>query len=463
LWLGGLSLALFITTAAVGNFFLQPERAVSVRSAGFDFLAFYTGGTFVRTGHAGQLYDLDAVRAFQQEVAKQNGLELRPEAVGPFWNPPVVAWMFAPLSMLSYRAAFLWWTVLNLTCLAGAMSVLCTMVGDGWRTWGLVPLLTLVSMPLIMSIGHGQNACLSLLILSSAVALWRGERFFAAGAVAGLLFYKPQVGAVVAAVMIVCGGWRALAGVATTGMILLLATLATLPGALTAFIQKMPGNLAFMQIQQPYAWERHVTLKAFWRLLVQGHATGEMSGVAMTLYAATSLLLAACVVTCVWKLRQRTDAVARDEILSLTILSMPLLMPFYFDYDLLLLAVPAVLTARGFLVREENDRGVTIAGIALYAWLVINPHVAAITRVNGTVVVLGALVTITMAQALRRRRGSESESEKPGSTSNEAELLAVDRDPHRGGGLDRDHSPRDGRRPGSHDRTRAAVLAAEGG
>ena len=54
--MAGLALALFLTTAAVGNSFLPADRAVSLRSAGFDFLAFYTGGTFVRTGQAEKLY-----------------------------------------------------------------------------------------------------------------------------------------------------------------------------------------------------------------------------------------------------------------------------------------------------------------------------------------------------------------------------------------------------------------------
>jgi len=422
-WMAGLALALFMTTAALGNFFLPGDRAVSLRSAGYDFLAFYTGGTFVRTGQADKLYDLDAVRAFQQDVARRHGLELRPAAVGPFWNPPFYAWVFAPLSALPYRAAFYCWTIINLACLSGAMVILCRMLAGrpdaslrescmgeapmprNWRTWGLVPLLTLTSMPLIMSLGHGQNACVSLLILSGAVALWRGGRFFVAGAVAGLLFYKPQLGLVVAAVMIACCGWRALAGLMMSGAALLLVTLAALPGALAAFIEKVPANLAYMQVERPYMWDRHVTLKAFWRLLIQGYEPGGTSTLSMALWLATALLLAAFVFACVWKLRRRDDSLARDRAISIAIVAMPLLMPFYFDYDLLLLAVPAVLAAR-----EPNaDRLSVAAWVALYAWLMVNPHVAALTRVNGTVVLLAALAGVTMARAMRGAAGAALE------------------------------------------------------
>lgn len=387
---------------------------MSLRSAGYDFLAFYTGGTFVRTGRAAELYDLPAVRAFQQDVARQHGLEMRAGAVGPFWNPPFYAWVFAPLSRLPYPQAFTVWTVINLACFAGAVRILCFIVaprGDGsllaappadWRSWALVPLLTVTSVPFLTSIGHGQNTCASLLILCGAVALWRGRRFFAAGAVAGLLFYKPQLVAVVAGVLVFCCGWRALAGLATTGAALLLVTALTLPGALESFLAHMSGNLAFMQVERPYLWDRHVTLKSFWRLLVQGYAAGGMSPLATTLYLGSAAIVATCVAAFVLNVRRRPEEISRDRIISMTILATPLLMPFYFDYDLLLLAVPAALAARDVVVSGRADGRVTWAWVALYAWLIVNPHVAALTRVNGTVVLLAGVAGATMWNGIRR-------------------------------------------------------------
>src|SRR5207248_4149557 len=105
--------------------FMQPaDRGVSRKSAGHDFLAFYTAGTFVRTGRANQLYDLDAVRAFQRDLVAREHLELADTSFGPFWNPPLFAWVFAPLSRLPYHAAWLIWTGFNVACFAGAMAIL---------------------------------------------------------------------------------------------------------------------------------------------------------------------------------------------------------------------------------------------------------------------------------------------------------------------------------------------------
>src|SRR5437764_277736 len=50
-----------------------------------------------------------------------------------------------------------------------------------WKTWALVPLLMAVSMPFIQAIGHGQNTCLSLLIVAATVKLWRKDCAVAAG------------------------------------------------------------------------------------------------------------------------------------------------------------------------------------------------------------------------------------------------------------------------------------------
>ena len=56
---------LFIATLAIGNSFVASDKAVSRKSAGHDFLAFYTAGTFVRTGRSAELYDLAAVKTFE--------------------------------------------------------------------------------------------------------------------------------------------------------------------------------------------------------------------------------------------------------------------------------------------------------------------------------------------------------------------------------------------------------------
>ncbi|HEY8665783.1 MAG TPA: glycosyltransferase family 87 protein, partial [Tepidisphaeraceae bacterium] len=195
LWQGGIALALFLGTLLVGNFFIRPERAVGAKMIGHDFLAFYSAGTFARRGEFEKLYDLDAVQRFEHQTAAGAGLEIG-SSFGPYWNPPFYAWVFAPISALPYQRAWILWELINFTALAGAIVLLARMLPkNDWRTWGLVPLAIIASMPFIQAATHAQNTFTSLLILSAAVTFWRQRRAMLAGAVCGLLFYKPQLAA----------------------------------------------------------------------------------------------------------------------------------------------------------------------------------------------------------------------------------------------------------------------------
>ena len=66
----------------------------------------------------------------------------------------------------------------------------------------LVPVLMCISTPFIHALSHGQNACTSLLLVTLVVVFWRKEQAVLAGLVTGLLFYKPQLGAVVTAMVV---------------------------------------------------------------------------------------------------------------------------------------------------------------------------------------------------------------------------------------------------------------------
>src|SRR4051812_30575680 len=109
LWQGAIALALFIGTLGIGNFCIPAEKALDRKVLGQDFIAFYTAGTFARVGKFENLYNFDSVRNFQHGLAASEQIELG-ESFGPFWNPPFYAWIFAPLSQLSFFHAVLIWT-----------------------------------------------------------------------------------------------------------------------------------------------------------------------------------------------------------------------------------------------------------------------------------------------------------------------------------------------------------------
>jgi hypothetical protein len=361
LWLGAAGVVLFLATIAAGRWLGPQARAATNKGFGLDFIAFYTAGDFVAHSRVNELYDLNAVREYQHQLAAANQIDLG-HAYGPWWNPPLYALIFVPFTRLSLPEATFLWLAINLACFALACVLLCRMLPakTTWRTWMLVPILMIFSAPFILAVSHAQNTCTSLLLLTTTVVMWRSNRPLLAGLVGGFMFYKPQVAALVAIFLILDLGWKALLGYAITGTALLLTNLIALPGTLVDYLHRLPENVHSFQTQTHYPWEQHVTLKAFWRLLAQGHELGDASLLVVAATLLGSICLLGLLIRAQYRLRQQTgvaDAPAtqirRDRLIAATIATTPLLMPFYFDYDLLLLSVPAVLLAVEMTRRHE--------------------------------------------------------------------------------------------------------------
>jgi len=412
-WLAAGGLAIFITTILVMRVAVAPSQP-GEQTLGLDFLSFYTAGSVLDEGHPANLYDLKATQQFQAAVGQRDGVA-EEGRYAPWWNPPFYAIIFKPLARLRFQTALAAWTTINLLCAAIACWLLARMLPTSAgpsRSW-LIPTLMLISVPMFLTLTHGQNACTSLLLLTVTICLWRSQRGFAAGLVGGLLFYKPQLAAVIAIVMTINLGWRTLAGYVTTGATLFIINLVALPGTITAFLHAVPKNLAYVQNECPYPWDRHATFKAFWRILLQGE------GIAPTRMIVTALGVACISIVAIALGRALFANVNRDRLIAATIAATPLLMPFYFDYDLLLLAVPAVLLAAEWIQEEEPvgaDRWLLGAFIALYLGMLFAPDLAERFRFN-----LIPPLLATIAFLLIRRAGlprSHSTSHQSRSDSN---------------------------------------------
>jgi hypothetical protein len=417
LWQAAGAIGVFLATILIGNAFVSRDRAVTAEMLGHDFLAFYAAGTFARSGEFDRMYDLSATRAFQQHVAQESGLDVR-DAVAPYWNPPFFAWIFAPLSLLRFGIAVKIWIAMNLAALAGALILLRRMIpSSDWRTWALVPALIVLSMPFIQALSHGQNTSISLLLLAALVTAWRRRQDVAAGALCGLLFFKPQLAAVVAIILIVDRGLRVCLGLAFVLGSMCLITALTMQDALGDYMHRLPLNVIAMQIDNAYLWERHATLKAFWRLLFQGRAPGETSPLVAVLTILSCLLVTLGLIIAVIRDRRaphdnaftgETGSIRRDRLISAAITAMPLLMPFYFDYDLLLLAIPAALFAAELMMYapgrsfDRDDKLLAGGFVAIYLWMMVNSGLGRLSGINLTVLLLSALTFLMIRRACRR-------------------------------------------------------------
>ena len=152
-----------------------------------DFTIYYTAGTMVRLGWGRQLYNdakqFEVQRNFAPQVSSRFGAL-------PFNHPPFEAALFAPLSFLPYRSAYLLWLVANLGMLAAVPIVLRAYV----PLMGAFPipvwiLASLAFLPIFLALLQGQDAILLLLLYVLAFASLKSGRPVWAGAwLAGGLF-----------------------------------------------------------------------------------------------------------------------------------------------------------------------------------------------------------------------------------------------------------------------------------
>lgn len=147
-----------------------------------DFAMFYTAADLANDGRWEAVYDLDA---FNRRYLALTGL---PDGTGvpTFGYPPIMAQLLQPLAAaVSLPTATLVFSGLGL--LAAVHGLLA--LGAGWR--GV--LLLMGFYPTVLGLSLGQNSLFSLGIVAAFAILMVRDRPLPAGAVLGVLVYKPQI------------------------------------------------------------------------------------------------------------------------------------------------------------------------------------------------------------------------------------------------------------------------------
>jgi hypothetical protein len=172
-----------------------------------------------------------------------------------------------------------------------------------------------------------------------------------------------------------------------------------LPGALADYLRRIGPNVTYMMATHPYIWTRHVTCRAFWSTLLGRTAHGQNGNLSLGLAIGCTVAIGLFLLLTIWRNRSTQS---RDRTIAAVIVTAPLLMPYYLDYDFLLLAVPAVLLAREMIARSASivavDRWLIALWISLYLLLLFNPSFTQATGFNLCVPVLAAIAIISIVR-----------------------------------------------------------------
>lgn len=126
-------------------------------------------------------------------------------------HPPLVAWLFAPLTAFSEPVAYLIWTVLSLAALVVAWQIAAPF-GAGLAK-AAVLLAAIGLWPVLSAFYYGQPVMLVMVAIAGSWWLVKRDRPVAAGlALAVAMFLKPQLIWMVPVAVLVSGRYRVIAG-----------------------------------------------------------------------------------------------------------------------------------------------------------------------------------------------------------------------------------------------------------
>ncbi len=200
---------LLLVVCAVGNVvrhFLNPAFNI-----GADFAAFYVAGEFANEGRASEVYGPTALYDRGAQVAGGN-------YPIPFHYPPSFTWFLQVLPHLPYILATLLWGLIGIAVWWWIDRSLRPESKDS------PPLIHVLSLTLALSVSQGQNGWLTAALLAG-VGLHAQSQPFWAGALLGLLIYKPQFGLVAFAVLLASKNWRAITSAAAVAGAIILGSL----------------------------------------------------------------------------------------------------------------------------------------------------------------------------------------------------------------------------------------------
>jgi alpha-1,2-mannosyltransferase len=355
---------------------------------GTDFSSFYAAGSLVLDGRAGEVYDMAAHYAREQQMFG---------AATPYYGwlyPPIFLCVAAPLALMPYPLALAAWQG---GTFAVYLAVIAAILRRPRRDGGTIADIWLpvaAAFPAVfINLGHGQNGFLTAGLFGAAlVAL--PQRPVLSGILFGLLAYKPQFGLLIPFALLAAGRWRTILAAGATVIALAGATyLAFGPELWGSFAASTETSRKLLLEQGDVGFEKLQSVFAAVRMWGGGVSLAYAA-------QATASLMAACSVAWVWRSSRDRDLKA-----ALLMVATLLASPHMLDYDLMILA-----PAMAFIVIGSSASGFRNYEISLLAaaWMapLLARGIAGMTGIPLGLVTVLALYALIMRRAMTERAGS---------------------------------------------------------
>ena len=363
-----------------------------------DFSEFYAAAQMVRQGLGPKLYDLKLQAEVQMEVAPVHAFYLR---------PPFEAVLFVPFTYLSYRAAYMAWTLTSLLILlmtAWAIRSKTQVLDALFRyahgipvDFGLLFILFLTFAPTMNCLLIGQDSILILAIYTLVFcALLQGQEC-GAGALLALGLFKYHL---VIPFVVVCALRRRYSFVAAFGVVAIALIGVSIaisgPGILLAYPRMFlnPGYRALMNFQPEYAANLHGLI---W--LITHNWTPSTVSTGITIFLSGLLL---------WFTAKRWDE-NQFELSFAAAVVCTLLSGFHaFVYDLCLLLLPMAIVCSELVKRKALPTKIGFNAALLILMIPPIHHVLTVNRVYALMGLVLLLLFHSITKIKARPAGREA-------------------------------------------------------
>jgi hypothetical protein len=295
-----------------------------------DFLQFYISARLIAQGRSNELFDEKIASDELYAIVQQPTRVRLPTVYGP-----QVGLLFVPLGRFPFLLAASIWA---------AISVLLYFLCVGWlwksclhlrRYRGIVAMLAICFPPFFHFFVRGQISVLVLACFTAAFFAFRSGNNRLAGAVLGLLAFKPQFLVAIPLVFLFSYAWKPLAGLVISVFTqLTLATLYFGAAVMRTYFDTLWHISRWISTAEPGVAQAQMhSLRSFWALMVPWPAG------ALVLYALSSVVVLAMAAAS-WRSH---GALALR--FSALVFAAVLINPHLFVYDLLVLAPPLLMLA----------------------------------------------------------------------------------------------------------------------
>lgn len=354
-----------------GSWLLTPDgKAIET-----DFVTTWAAGQMARAGHAAAAYDWSALKLVDAEVIG-----------GPFYGylgwpyPPIFLLFTSLLSLLPYASAFVFWVA---GTFAAYLVTIRAIVGS--RAGHFIA----AAFPAVLSnFIVGQNGFLSASLIGGAILLIEEKPLYA-GALLGLMSFKPHLAVLFPIVLVASGRWKVLISAGITTVLLMALSLAVF-GSETweAFFLGIGSRLAFEALVDVGK------LQSAFGLTVALGGSEHLAWIVQIVVA----LSATIAISVLWRTPAHYELKAGALGVGVLLVPSHLMM-----YDLVVLAVPLAFLIRlgwrnGFLSGEMA--GIGLAFLLLISFPFVQVPVGAVA-----VLIMGALILrrVSVADAFQRQ------------------------------------------------------------